>query len=67
MKNVELFNELFFNLGKNWNVLDGGTAEKKLRLFYINVCNDILPVDNARRCKSDSSACLIGRQLTRVV
>ncbi|KAK3097797.1 hypothetical protein FSP39_013248 [Pinctada imbricata] len=45
--------------GKNWQVLDGGTEGKRLRLFYINICSDILPAGSAKMCKSDSSVCLI--------
>ncbi|XP_062610067.1 cation-independent mannose-6-phosphate receptor-like [Saccostrea cucullata] len=45
--------------GKNWNVLEGGEKDNHLSLYYINVCRDILHVDQASRCKSDSSVCLI--------
>ncbi|XP_056014073.1 cation-independent mannose-6-phosphate receptor-like [Ostrea edulis] len=44
--------------GMNWNVLEGGGGDQ-LSLYYINVCSDILHIDQAVQCKSDSSVCLI--------
>lgn len=44
--------------GKNWNVLEGGDQDG-LSMYYINVCSDLVHSDQAARCKSDSSVCLL--------
>lgn len=42
-------------------MLEGG-GQNGLSMYYINICSDLIHSNQAARCKSDSSVCLLGNK-----